>query len=327
MKPQATTASMERSNSGIMRQPQQQDSPKSDHYYSSKQSSPTLNQLGTGGYTSQEISPAQKSVNARELSPLQNNMTIIDSIESPVESPASPYLDFSAFDAAEVQSSAGYLTVDDISSFKDAVNKLREATRGDAPASVLLAMKQIVVATRNIAEILENYDESRNAEEPIDDVQYLDSLKTRLSVHLTELMGLAKMHASNPDEKQISIIKIDEGSVKLTTVIVAIARILRIAGMGETASQLESPSMTQSPSRTDLPPSRRAGNYPTVVDSVPISSPGYPYEELKVKIIRVDRSHCVRFSWNNKRTLSCKAFRRYCKRCDRPRSALSSRKR
>ncbi|KAJ3241069.1 component of the polarisome [Chytriomyces hyalinus] len=82
-----------------------------------------------------------------------------------------------------------------LQAYYDAVDNLLQASKSKTPTSVLVAMKSIVIACKNITEDAELYESNNNISAESRDS--LEAIKNNLSNSLTELMGAAKSHATN----------------------------------------------------------------------------------------------------------------------------------
>ncbi|KAJ3029765.1 UNVERIFIED_CONTAM: component of the polarisome [Siphonaria sp. JEL0065] len=82
-----------------------------------------------------------------------------------------------------------------LQAYYDAVDNLLQASRSKTPTSVLVAMKSIVIACKNITEDAELFENNNNLSQESRDS--LEITKNNLSQSLTELMGAAKGHATN----------------------------------------------------------------------------------------------------------------------------------
>ncbi|KAJ3043364.1 component of the polarisome, partial [Rhizophlyctis rosea] len=112
-----------------------------------------------------------------------------------------------------------------VTAYQNAVGELLQAARSDTPTSVLVAMKGIVIACKNITEDTEAFEQSSNNLTP-DERDNLSDTKNQLSASLTNLMTAAKNHATsygNADVKDL------EGAASdLTATIVGLVKMLRL---------------------------------------------------------------------------------------------------
>ncbi|KAI8615600.1 hypothetical protein BC830DRAFT_1121817 [Chytriomyces sp. MP71] len=82
-----------------------------------------------------------------------------------------------------------------LQAYYDAVDNLLQASKSKTPTSVLVAMKSIVIACKNITEDAELYESNNNISQESRD--NLEVIKNNLSTALTELINAAKSHATN----------------------------------------------------------------------------------------------------------------------------------
>ncbi|KAJ3219198.1 component of the polarisome [Dinochytrium kinnereticum] len=120
----------------------------------------------------------------------------------------------------------GVIDRDRVSAYQSAVDDLLRAAR-EAPSSVLVAMKAIVIACKNITEDTEAYEVNSNSLSE-DDKDNLEAVKGRLSGALTGLMHAAKNHATNFGSSPVSAL---EGAASnLTATIVELVKIFKLRG-------------------------------------------------------------------------------------------------
>ncbi|KAJ3102582.1 component of the polarisome [Phlyctochytrium bullatum] len=118
----------------------------------------------------------------------------------------------------------GVIDRERVTAYQKAVEDLLRAAR-EAPSQVLVAMKAIVIACKNITEDTENYEiNSNNLTD--EDKENLETVKGRLSGALTGLMHAAKNHATNFGSSPISAL---EGAASnLTATIVDLVKIFKL---------------------------------------------------------------------------------------------------
>ncbi|KAI9345317.1 hypothetical protein BDR26DRAFT_856730 [Obelidium mucronatum] len=119
-------------------------------------------------------------------------------------------------DAATAVHDSGILDKMRLQAYYDAVDKLLQASRSNTPTSVLVAMKAIVISCKNITEDAELYESNNNLSQDTRDS--LEVIKNNLSQSLTELMGVAKSHATNYGSVAPEVL---EGAVQSLTATVA----------------------------------------------------------------------------------------------------------
>ncbi|KAJ3108522.1 component of the polarisome, partial [Physocladia obscura] len=84
-----------------------------------------------------------------------------------------------------------------LQAYYESIDSLLAASTSKTPTSVLVAMKSIVIACKNITEDAELYESSSAADLSPEARNVLEGIKNELSQSLTELMGAAKSHATN----------------------------------------------------------------------------------------------------------------------------------
>ncbi|KAJ3098420.1 component of the polarisome [Phlyctochytrium planicorne] len=123
---------------------------------------------------------------------------------------------------------SGVIDRERVSAYQGAVDDLLRAAR-EAPSNVLVAMKAIVIACKNITEDTESYEISNNTLSE-DEKENLEAVKGRLSGALTGLMHAAKNHAANFGSSPVSLL---EGAASnLTATIVELVKIFKLKGDG-----------------------------------------------------------------------------------------------
>ncbi|KAJ3094223.1 component of the polarisome [Phlyctochytrium planicorne] len=143
------------------------------------------------------------------------------------------------------------ISKDRITAYQHAVGELLRAARSDTPTSVLVAMKAIVIACKNITEDTEAHENS-SASITTQEKDELEDVKNKLSQSLTALMTSAKTHATNFGSIPISYL--EESSSNLT----------------ETINELV----------TSLQKSNRSGHENG--DNVPQETESYDIDDLKI---------------------------------------------
>ena len=113
-----------------------------------------------------------------------------------------------------------------LAAYQSSVDNLIESQKSGVPADILVSMKAIVIACKNITNDVEKYE----VDAPADQKESLTGLKGQLSGSLTHLMSAAKNHATGLAKGAVkgSSEEIDKGCVELTTVIINILKIVKI---------------------------------------------------------------------------------------------------
>ncbi|KAI8822407.1 uncharacterized protein EV422DRAFT_523906 [Fimicolochytrium jonesii] len=124
-----------------------------------------------------------------------------------------------------VGSEDGVIDRSRVSAYQNAVDDLLRAARSDVSTSVLVAMKSIVIACKNITEDAETFENSSSALGPADRDQLAET-KNRLAGALNNLMNAAKIHATNPGSSNVG--HLDNSATQLTATIVELVKQLRL---------------------------------------------------------------------------------------------------
>ncbi|KAJ3044724.1 component of the polarisome [Rhizophlyctis rosea] len=114
-----------------------------------------------------------------------------------------------------------------VTAYQNAVGELLQAARSDTPTSVLVAMKGIVIACKNITEDTEAFENSSESLTPEERDQLSDT-KNNLSAALTNLMTAAKNHATSYGAANIA--DLEGAASELTATIVGLVKMLRLKG-------------------------------------------------------------------------------------------------
>ncbi|KAJ3190530.1 component of the polarisome [Irineochytrium annulatum] len=104
-----------------------------------------------------------------------------------------------------------------INAYELAVGDLLKAAKSDTPTSVLVAMKSIVIACKNITEDTEAFENSSDSITPADK-ERLEDVKNKLSHSLTNLMTSAKNHATNFGNVPVELLEVSSGELSATIV-------------------------------------------------------------------------------------------------------------
>ncbi|KAJ3015900.1 component of the polarisome [Thoreauomyces humboldtii] len=119
-----------------------------------------------------------------------------------------------------------------ISAYQSAVDDLLRAARSDIPTSVLVAMKSIVIACKNITEDTEDFENSNAAQAVLTDSDRdrLADTKNRLASALNNLMNAAKVHATALGTANVA--HLDAAATHLTATIVELVKVVRMKQPG-----------------------------------------------------------------------------------------------
>ncbi|KAF9427018.1 component of the polarisome [Entomortierella beljakovae] len=136
---------------------------------------------------------------AGPVSPVKSNTKERDSIRQGAES--NNNMDWNN-DRQQARNSAmvnpgSVVHKESLDSFRNAVDDLLSAGRGDSSSAVLLTMKSVVISCKLVTEDVEDYEHDAQDDSFVD-------LKQELSSGLTQLMSAAKVHANafNEDEEE-----------------------------------------------------------------------------------------------------------------------------
>ncbi|RKO85421.1 hypothetical protein BDK51DRAFT_48026, partial [Blyttiomyces helicus] len=111
-----------------------------------------------------------------------------------------------------------------VTAYQNAVDDLLRAARSDQPTSVLVAMKAIVIACKNITEDTESFENSSSSLTSAERDDLAD-MKNKLSVALTSLMTAAKNHATGFAKAEVALV--DTAATNLTATIVGLLKLVR----------------------------------------------------------------------------------------------------
>jgi hypothetical protein len=150
--------------------------------------------------------------------------------------------------------------------FQAAIDSLLTAGRSNAPASVLSAMKALVLAVSKIDEDVQTFERDRINE--LDDVEQdrLHVLKRNCNGTLNNLMTAAKNHATSSGLSPVSLL--DAAASHLTVTVIDISKMLKIRPA--TAQEREQSSRYSSTASASRSPSTRT---PTNGVSSPVGNP------------------------------------------------------
>ena len=111
-----------------------------------------------------------------------------------------------------------------LGAYQASVDHLIETQKSGVPADILVSMKAIVIACKNITNDVEKFEQ-----ESTEHKESLGVLKTQLSTSLTHLMTAAKNHATGlaKGAAKGTSEEIDKGCSELTSVIVQILKIVK----------------------------------------------------------------------------------------------------
>jgi hypothetical protein len=197
----------------------------------------------------------------------------------------------------------GWIYISDIISFNASIEELIKAGSADNPASVLMAMKAIVVATRSISETVEEAElaaqngesssalrtgQSSNSQHHWNiDFDKTSQLRNDVSSHLTDLMTVAKNQTSgNVTPLQV----LEDTARELVNDISRITQLVKIASRGRqtkrnsdhrgTAARIGGPKTPETRSLNEL--SRKPSETLSDSSTRKLAPKRYNMEELKV---------------------------------------------
>ncbi|KAK9767576.1 component of the polarisome [Basidiobolus ranarum] len=122
--------------------------------------------------------------------------------------------------------SHGVIEVEKVTSYQVAVDDLLCAARSDTPTGVLMAMKSIVITCKALTESVEKHEQRIEVAEGDNRRENINTLMSRISTNLSNLMAAAKNHATGFGVSPVSLL--DAAANNLTVVIVDLVRQLKI---------------------------------------------------------------------------------------------------
>jgi uncharacterized coiled-coil DUF342 family protein len=128
----------------------------------------------------------------------------------------------------------GWLPHDRVSAYQNATQTLVSSARNDGASELLIAVKSVVVAIREITGDLEECQ--RHPEQALVDAEELDAIHDNLSGSLAALVSAVKSYASYMDSA--SLPSIESALARLDDAVVEVVRALRIQSSSRTASFL-----------------------------------------------------------------------------------------
>ncbi|KAL1923005.1 uncharacterized protein VTP21DRAFT_9381 [Calcarisporiella thermophila] len=137
----------------------------------------------------------------------------------------------------------GIITRSRIISYQLAVDGLLRAGRSNTPTSVLMAMKSLVIACKNISEDIEAQEEHLS---PAVDPERVQEFKTKLSNSLSNLMVSARNHATGGGLFPVCLL--DAAAEHLTIALVELIKLVKLAdSMEEEVEEEEGEGMERKP--------------------------------------------------------------------------------
>ncbi|TPX71731.1 hypothetical protein SpCBS45565_g00893 [Spizellomyces sp. 'palustris'] len=133
-----------------------------------------------------------------------------------------PNIDFNRDDLGDDD---GVIDRSRVTAYQSAVDDLLRAARSDVPTSVLVAMKAIVIACKNITEDTETFESTSSSLTDSERDQLADT-KNQLAGALNNLMNAAKVHATSLGSANVGVL--DGAATQLTSTIVELVKCLRL---------------------------------------------------------------------------------------------------
>ncbi|KDN47169.1 hypothetical protein K437DRAFT_267943 [Tilletiaria anomala UBC 951] len=135
-----------------------------------------------------------------------------------------------------------------LTAFQSSIDELLAAARSKTPSNVLLAMKSVVLATTLVTDDVAKSEQSGLAELSDDDNEQLQSLKSKASATLNNLMTACRNHASSHGMSPVSLL--DAAASHVSTTIVDLVKLLKVRKASKVeAAQLEA-TFTQDGTKT-----------------------------------------------------------------------------
>ncbi|CAG8514689.1 11895_t:CDS:10, partial [Racocetra fulgida] len=113
-----------------------------------------------------------------------------------------------------------------IIAYQVAIDDLLRAGRSDVSANVLVAMKSIVIACKGITEEVDTYEQRKGSSLKAEDKEKLNTIKTKFSSTLTNLMSAAKNHATGYGISPVSLL--DAAASHLTASVVDMVKHVKL---------------------------------------------------------------------------------------------------
>ncbi|CAG8693285.1 5531_t:CDS:10, partial [Dentiscutata erythropus] len=161
-----------------------------------------------------------------------------------------------------------------IVAYQVAIDDLLRAGRSEVSSNVLVAMKSIVIACKGITEEVDAYEQRRNSSMKAEDKEKLNTLKSKFSATLQQLMTAAKNHATGYGVSPVSLL--DAAASHLNASVVEMVKHVKLRRTrGQDANK---PSSEYTP----LPPSENMSNASPSQDDLNSSNTG-PKSDLNVE--------------------------------------------
>ncbi|CAG8561313.1 7706_t:CDS:10 [Paraglomus occultum] len=146
-------------------------------------------------------------------------------------------------------SSDGAVEEAKIMAYQVAIDGLLRAGRSEVPTNVIMAMKAILVACKDITGDVEQYEQQKSVSMKAEDKEKLYAMKSKLSGTLTNLMTAAKNHATGSGISPVSLL--DAAASHLTVAVVDLVKLIKIKRSDNDKDKLNVDSL--SPSRSSTP--------------------------------------------------------------------------
>ncbi len=169
-----------------------------------------------------------------------------------------------------------------LTAFQSSIDELLAAARSKTPSNVLLAMKTVVLATTLVTDDVSKAEQAGATGLNQEENEQLQSLKSRASATLNNLMTACRNHASSHGLSPVSLL--DAAASHVSTTIVDLVKLLKVRkGSKVEAEQLEA-TFTQDGTRTlqnGLKPLHISG---AARGTEPSSPTGSTHKELKPRV-------------------------------------------
>jgi len=143
--------------------------------------------------------------------------------------------------------------------------------RSEVPTNVIMAMKSILVACKDITGDVEQYEQQKSVSMKPEDKEKLYAMKSKLSGTLTNLMTAAKNHATGSGISPVSLL--DAAASHLTVAVVDLVKLIKIKRSDSDRDKLNVDSLSPSRSSTPTTPPTSQKLQSSRNDAAPVSAP------------------------------------------------------
>ncbi|CAG8642255.1 16371_t:CDS:2, partial [Dentiscutata heterogama] len=144
-----------------------------------------------------------------------------------------------------------------IVAYQVAIDDLLRAGRSDVSSNVLVAMKSIVIACKGITEEVDAYEQRKNSSMKAEDKEKLNTLKSKFSATLQQLMTAAKNHATGYGVSPVSLLDAAASHLNASVVeMVKHVKLRRTRGQDANKPSSEHPPLPSSENMSNESPSQ-----------------------------------------------------------------------